>query len=68
MTVAVAQDGPLAIKPAQAAKQLNLSDKRVYELLAQGKLPGFKVDGRWLINARRLQAWMDEQTDAASGK
>ena len=58
-----AQDQPLAIKPAQAARMLGVSPQKMYDMLRQGQVPGFKVGDRWLINTKRLQALIDERTD-----
>ena len=49
------------LTPAQAAEYLQCTPNKIYQLLQQGKMPGRKVGGTWLIPYRRLIAWLEEQ-------
>ena len=49
----------------QLAKLLHLHAITIYRLAKQGKIPGFKVGGRWRFNRNELERWM---RDLAKGK
>ena len=42
----------------QVAELLHLHAMTVYRLAKEGKLPGFKVGGRWRFQRNTLQEWM----------
>ncbi len=44
--------------PAQAAAALQIDRKRVYELLAQGRIKGIRVGSSWRIPAEALQVFL----------
>jgi len=47
------------------AKLLHLHVMTVYRLAKQGKLPGFKVGGRWRFRQNDLDAWMTDRAQVA---
>jgi excisionase family DNA binding protein len=46
------------LKIDQVAELLQLHVMTVYRLAKEGKLPGFKVGGRWRFHRDALEAWM----------
>ena len=38
----------------ELAELLKINEKTAYKLVADGKLPGFKVGGSWRLSGRRL--------------
>ena len=50
----------VALTPGQAAALLQCTPNKIYQLLQQGKMPGRKVGGTWLIPYRRLIEWLEE--------
>ena len=43
---------------AEAARYLRLSERKLYELIAQGGVPCTKVTGRWLFPRAALYHWV----------
>jgi len=43
---------------AEGAKNLNVNKLTVYRLLAQKKLPGFKVGRQWRFKSKLIEAWL----------
>lgn len=43
------------------AKYLKLNEKTAYRLVAEGKLPGFKVGGAWRFRREDLETWIEKQ-------
>ena len=50
---------------AQVAGLLHLHVMTVYRLAKLGKLPGFKVGGRWRFDQSALEAWMVDRAQVA---
>lgn len=46
----------------QVADFLHLHAMTVYRLAKEGKLPGFKVGGRWRFHRNTLEEWMVDLT------
>ena len=46
------------------ADYLKLAEKTAYRLVAEGKLPGFKVGGSWRFKKEDLQQWIEQQKAA----
>ena len=42
----------------EIAELLHLHTMTVYRLAKEGKLPGFKVGGRWRFQRDAMEAWM----------
>jgi hypothetical protein len=50
------------------ARILNVSERRAFHLLAQGRLPARKVGGRWCSTPRRLLEFITgNETQTAKG-
>ena len=47
----------------EVAAMLRLSQRTVYKLLAQGRLPGAKVGGQWRFDQDQVQAWLGRGGD-----
>ena len=47
------------------AKLLHLHAMTVYRLVREGKLPGFKVGGRWRFHRSALEDWMVDRAQMA---
>ena len=46
----------------EVADYLKLTEKIAYKLVAEGKLPGFKVGGSWRFKRNVIDAWIKKQT------
>lgn len=44
---------------------LHLHVMTVYRLVKEGKLPGFKVGGRWRFERSALESWMVDRAQVA---
>ena len=40
---------------------LKIKEKTAYKLVAEGKLPGFKVGGSWRFKRFDIEQWIDEK-------
>src|SRR5215470_17108804 len=49
---------PELLTTDEAAKYLRLSERKLYELVAQGAVPCTKVTGRWLFPRAALDRWV----------
>ncbi|MBI1953901.1 MAG: helix-turn-helix domain-containing protein [Candidatus Omnitrophica bacterium] len=49
----------------QVADLLHLHEMTVYRLAKEGKLPGFKVGGRWRFQRDALETWMVDRAQVA---
>lgn len=49
----------------QVAQLLHLHIMTVYRLVKEGKLPGFKVGGRWRFHHSALESWMVDREQVA---
>ncbi len=47
----------------EVAGYLKLTEKTAYRLVAEGKIPGFKVGGSWRFKRSEIEKWIKEQTD-----
>jgi excisionase family DNA binding protein len=50
--------GPEVLTVEEVAQLLHLHVMTVYRLAKEGKLPGFKVGGRWRFQREVLEQWM----------
>lgn len=46
----------------EVAAYLKIKEKTAYRLVAEGKIPGFKVGGAWRFRRGEIEAWIDEQS------
>ena len=44
----------------EVAEYLKLAEKTAYRLVAEGKLPGFKVGGSWRFKESDIESWIEE--------
>lgn len=51
----------------QAATYLNLGERKLYELIAQGAVPCSKVTGKWLFPRGALDRWIDSGLSRPAG-
>ena len=49
----------------EVARLLHLHRMTVYRFAKQGKLPGFKVGGRWRFRYKDLENWMADRAQIA---
>ncbi len=56
---------PEVLTVEQVAKLLHLHAMTVYRLAKEGKVPGFKVGGRWRFNRDALERWMVDRAQVA---
>ena len=45
----------------EVAEYLKLAEKTVYRLIAEGKIPGFKVGGAWRSRKSEIDRWIVTQ-------
>ena len=57
---------PLAVSAPEAARLLGVSKPKVYELMARGDFPSFKVGGRTLVSVEGLREWVKKQTEVSA--
>ena len=46
----------------EVADYFKLTEKTAYRLVAEGKIPGFKVGGSWRFQREKIKAWIDDQS------
>ena len=51
----------------EVAEYLKLKEKTAYKLVAEGKIPGFKVGGSWRFRKGEIEAWIKQQSDHNQG-
>ena len=56
---------PEILTVEQIAEFLHLHVMTIYRLAKQGKLPGFKVGGRWRFHRSALEDWMVDRAQVA---
>ena len=56
---------PELLNVEEVAKVLQLHAMTVYRLVKEGKLPGFKVGGRWRFHRSALENWMVDRAQVA---
>ena len=56
---------PEILTVEQVAELLHLHAMTVYRLVKEGKLPGFKVGGRWRFEKNALENWMVDRAQVA---
>ena len=49
----------------EVADYLKLTEKTAYRLVAEGKIPGFKVGGSWRFKRSEIDTWIEQQTSRA---
>lgn len=49
----------------QVARMLHLHVMTVYRFVKEGKLPGFRVGGRWRFHRHTLEDWMVDRAQVA---
>lgn len=54
-----------AVRPAGAAELLDVSRNTIYELMASGELPSFKIGRGRRIRVSDISDYMDRQLEAA---
>ncbi len=45
----------------EVSEYLKLTEKTAYRLVAEGKIPGFKVGGSWRFRRTEIDRWIVEQ-------
>ena len=51
----------------EVAELLKLSEKTIYRLVQQGKIPAFKVGGSWRFRSSDIEAWIEGQVGGKLG-
>lgn len=46
----------------QVAEYLRIKERKVYELLKEGRIPSARVTGKWLFPKSRIDAWVKESS------
>lgn len=55
----------ILMKPAEAAAALGVGRNRIYELIAEGRIPVVRVGQRDMIAADALRQWAAEESSTA---
>lgn len=45
----------------EVATYLKIKEKTAYALVAQGKIPGFKVGGAWRFQRKDIEQWIENK-------
>lgn len=45
----------------EVAEYLKLNEKTTYRLVAEGKIPGFKIGGSWRFRRSEIDSWIEKQ-------
>ncbi|WP_072560254.1 helix-turn-helix domain-containing protein [Sphingorhabdus lutea] len=45
----------------EVATYQKIKEKSVYALIAQGKIPGFKVGGAWRLRRNEIEKWIESK-------
>ena len=57
---------PVFVTVKEASELLRVTDRTLYDLCRQGKVPGAaKVGGQWRLDREKLLAWLAEGGEAA---
>ena len=51
----------------EVAEYLKLKEKTAYKLVAEGKIPGFKVGGSWRFRKIEIEDWIKQQSEQNQG-
>ncbi len=51
----------------EVAEYLKVKEKTAYKLVADGKIPGFKVGGSWRFRKGEIDSWIKQQSDHNQG-
>lgn len=52
----------------EVAEYLRIKEKTAYRLVAEGKIPGFKIGGSWRFRGNEIQAWIDQEGSGGGGR
>ena len=52
----------------ELSEYLKLKEKTAYKLVADGKIPGFKVGGAWRFKRDEIVKWVEKQSRIAAKK
>lgn len=55
---------PLGYTIKRAANKISLSETMTRKLVVEGSIPSIRVGRRWIIPAKALEAWVDNQSNA----
>ena len=61
----VAESNPLALRPRDAARTLGLSERTLWSLTKQGKVPFVRIGKAVRYPVHLLRKWLEEQAQAA---
>lgn len=50
----------------ELSEYLKLKEKTAYKLVADGKIPGFKVGGAWRFRKSEIDSWIIQQEKRAA--
>lgn len=50
----------------ELSEYLKLKEKTAYKLVADGKIPGFKVGGAWRFRKTEIDRWISKQEQASA--
>ena len=48
----------------EVAEYLKVKEKTAYKLVADGKIPGFKVGGSWRFRKQQIEEWIVKQSQS----
>jgi excisionase family DNA binding protein len=56
----------LMLRPAETAQAIGISRSKVYQLLANGRLPCVRIDGSVRVPVDQLRRWINRKTEAGA--
>jgi len=51
------------ITPEEIARTLRKSEDTVTRWLRQGKIPGYKAEGTWVVSKKDFESWMAQRSN-----
>ena len=52
----------------EVAEYLKVKEKTAYKLVAEGKIPGFKVGGSWRFKKSEIEKWIEERSQEGGAR
>lgn len=56
-------DEPIALRPREAARLLNISERTLWQLTRDRKVPAARVGKLWRYSREELQRWLAERQE-----
>jgi len=47
----------------EIAEFMGMHERTIYRLVNKGKMPGFKLGGKWVFDSNKIDTWITQETD-----